>query len=166
MQFPLLPAKDNPAPGLMFRVLAAISAAVGIVMFVLGLIGAVDWSNAAVLPGMLIYFAFIMLWQIRKESEGFAEITETHLFIERKRGSNERYRLDDIADVHLKRAYWGRLPLVELKLRRSLMFAVRKAERGTEIAGIPTVFLKRASVLVEDTEGFAEELRRRLPPGA
>ena len=164
MQFPLLRAKDNPAMGIILPGLAGISGVIGLVTMVLSLVGAMPWRITAVLAAMLVVYLFSMLWLLTKTSDGYAEITQSHLLIKRKHGDNERYRLDDIRDARLEWAWWGRLPYVELQFRRSLMLGVRSAYLGTDIAGIPTLFWKRASILVKDTESFAEELRRRLPP--
>lgn len=163
MQFPLLSPKDNPALGIMFRGVTGISMVIVLVALGTRLVGTLPWIWFASFGGIYIVFLYGMLWLFTKIDPGFGEITDSHLFVKSKHGRHERYRLDDITDVRVKWAWWGRVPYAELHLRRSLMVGTGGWSGGTDVPGIPTVFFKRARVLVEDTEGFAEELLRRLP---
>lgn len=150
--------------GVMCRFLIGASVVVVLVMVIIGLTGTLPWAWAAGSAASLIAAEFGVLLLIRMTSDGFAEITETHLIVRRTRGNQERYRLTDIGAVRLKRAYWGRVPYVELQLRRSLVLGVWTETLGTGIIGVPSLFLRRARVPVEDTEGFAQALSRRLKP--
>ncbi len=164
MQFPLLRFQDNPARGIMFRGVTGISMVVVLVALGTRLVGTLPWIWFASFGGMIIVALYGMLWLFTKIDPGFAEITDSHLFVKSKHGGRERYRLDDIADVRVKWAWWGRVPYVELHLRRSIMLGIWTNDRGTDIAGIPTLYRKRAVIIVENAEGFAVELLRRLPP--
>ena len=159
MHFPLL----RPDKGIMFRSVTGVSVVLVIVVGGIGLEGTLPWIWFASFGGTIIVALYGLVWLQIKIGGGYAEITESHLLVKANSG-NESYPLKDIADVRLKRTNWGRLPYVELQLRCSLVLGIWTENLGTGIVGVPSLFLRRARVVVEDTEGFAEELRRRLPP--
>ena len=163
MRFPLLGLRDSPAKGIMFRGVAGISVVLVLVVGGIGLEGTLPWIWFASFGGMFIVVLYGLVWLLIITSGGYAEITESHLLVKANSG-NESYPLKDIADVRLKRPWFGTVPYVEIRLRRTIRKGFWRNDHGTDIAGISTLYRKATAVMVEDAEGFAAELRRRLPP--